>query len=297
MAQTTPHRIIDSQFSGPSFDWEPLHGSRVDGSGISAVELPGGASEFSHVGIRHCIDLHGDMSPGRMSLDNSKPIRHVLEKNSVGFIPAGCEFRSDMVNLRSSFLIFVDPALLEEIGAEHKSQRRGTPAPLFWRHDPTIAELGHRKIARTLSLLAEEDDDCKRLAIETWSLAICARFLEIDVDRGARPTTASRHNDRIFRAIDYIETNLAASLRLSDIAAAASMAPYHFLRAFKDTTGTTPHQLVLRRRIETACSLLETTQAPVSEIALRSGFASQSHLTTTMRRSIGQTPWRYRELL
>jgi AraC family transcriptional regulator len=78
------------------------------------------------------------------------------------------------------------------------------------------------------------------------------------------------------------------------LAQQTGFSPYHFARLFRQTTGESPHQFVLRLRIERAQQLLEKMDVPLSHIALESGFTDQSHLTQAFKRHLGQTPHAYR---
>lgn len=94
--------------------------------------------------------------------------------------------------------------------------------------------------------------------------------------------------------LDVIQHRLDGDLALDDLAAAAGVSRYHFLRLFKNTFGVTPHHFVLDRRIEAAARLLEHTGLPLAEVAAQTGFSSQSHLGSAMQRSLGCTPAQWR---
>jgi len=96
------------------------------------------------------------------------------------------------------------------------------------------------------------------------------------------------------RATEYIEENLAEDLSLAAVAGAANLSPYHFARLFKASTGFSPHQYVIRRRVERARLLLATTDRPLAFIAQEVGFASGSHLARHFRRLLGVPPSDYR---
>ena len=100
---------------------------------------------------------------------------------------------------------------------------------------------------------------------------------------------------RLRRVAEHVQANLAGELRLAELSAVIHMSPYHFARLFKKSTGVSPRQFVIRRRIEAATILLVLAdrQAPIGEVARAVGFRSQSHFTTTFRRVTGVTPGNY----
>ena len=99
---------------------------------------------------------------------------------------------------------------------------------------------------------------------------------------------------RLRRVTQYIEDNLHRGLRLAELSAHVHMSPYHFARLFKRSTGTPPHQFVLRRRIDRATTLLTTGELSIGEVARLVGFQTTSHFTTVFRRITGATPSAYR---
>jgi AraC family transcriptional regulator len=88
----------------------------------------------------------------------------------------------------------------------------------------------------------------------------------------------------------HIEEHLAEDLSLAELAAVAALSPYHFARLFKASTGITPYQYVIRRRIERAKLLLSTTTWFLSAIAPAVGFAHESHLALHFKRLTGILP-------
>ena len=81
-----------------------------------------------------------------------------------------------------------------------------------------------------------------------------------------------------------------------ELAQVACLSPSHFHAQFKDSVGFTPHQYLLKARLDRAARLLRETPLPLVRIAEECGFSSQSALTTAMRRYLGLTPKRLRSL-
>jgi AraC family transcriptional regulator len=93
---------------------------------------------------------------------------------------------------------------------------------------------------------------------------------------------------------DYIWSNFHRPLRIGELAKLVQMDLFAFQRAFKQSFDMPPHRYILGVRIEHAMSLIRTTPLALVEIALASGFSSQSHMTTLFRRVTGHSPGDYR---
>ena len=96
------------------------------------------------------------------------------------------------------------------------------------------------------------------------------------------------------RVREFIEAHLAENVSVQTLATIAGLSMYHFARAFKQSEGATPHDYLLQRRVRRAQELLAATDLSLSEIALASGFADQSHCARRFRQHVGVTPGRYR---
>ncbi|MEJ0037876.1 MAG: helix-turn-helix transcriptional regulator [Gammaproteobacteria bacterium] len=96
------------------------------------------------------------------------------------------------------------------------------------------------------------------------------------------------------RVHEHIDSNLDGTLNLGTLAAVARLSPSHFSRCFRNTTGITPHAYVMQQRLQRARLLIASTSLCLTEIALRTGFADQSHLTRRFNRRMGSTPGAFR---
>jgi AraC-like DNA-binding protein len=95
------------------------------------------------------------------------------------------------------------------------------------------------------------------------------------------------------RAKDLIDRDYARELEVGTIAREAHASPAHFSRSFKKAFGETPHQYLLRRRIERAKELLRSTGLSVTEVSLEVGFRSLGSFSTAFRGLVGESPSEY----
>jgi AraC family transcriptional regulator len=88
---------------------------------------------------------------------------------------------------------------------------------------------------------------------------------------------------------------LNEELSLKKLANHLNLSSDHFLKMFKQSTGSPPHQYVIEHRLKRAKELLKDTQLSVADIALRVGYKTPSHFTSQFRKLTGTTPKAYRK--
>lgn len=98
------------------------------------------------------------------------------------------------------------------------------------------------------------------------------------------------------RTKEYIEVHLHQNISLIELAAQCQLSVSWFGRAFKHSTGMTPHRWLLTRRIARARALLQDSPDTITDIAHRCGFADHSHFTREFRRFEGMTPAAWRQV-
>ena len=99
---------------------------------------------------------------------------------------------------------------------------------------------------------------------------------------------------RLERVEEYVRAHLSEDVRLEDLAEQAGMSQHHFCRQFKKSTGTSPYQYVIERRVEEGKRLLEETDQLVAQVAFAVGYDSQSRFTQQFKKRVGTTPGAYR---
>jgi AraC family transcriptional regulator len=105
---------------------------------------------------------------------------------------------------------------------------------------------------------------------------------------GLSPRTARR-------ICEYIDGHIGQHISIKTLARIADLSVCYFVRAFKQSMGITPHEYLMRQRVELAMSLLSGTDMPLSEIAVAAGFVDQSHCSRRFRQRVGMSPRDYRQ--
>lgn len=148
----------------------------------------------------------------------------------------------------------------------------------------------------------DEDPTAARRCLErlSWLLAEgapeCGEAMLLP-ERGERPEGAARGGLagwQLRRVTAHVDAHLQGPIFTSTLAQVAQLSTGHFCRAFKASTGETPHGYVVRQRIRRAQLLMRDTQDTLSQIAFACGLSDQAHLTRLFRRWVGTTPLAWR---
>ena len=109
-----------------------------------------------------------------------------------------------------------------------------------------------------------------------------------------RPRRACVDERRISAVLRHIEAQVDEPLSIAELAHAAAMSPYHFLRTFRALVGMTPHQFILHARMKRAAVSLRRTHENISAIAFAAGFGDLSTFNRRFHRIFGLSPSAYR---
>jgi AraC family transcriptional regulator len=114
-------------------------------------------------------------------------------------------------------------------------------------------------------------------------------------DRPVRVSRGGLGPARLRRITDLVHARLEDELGLYELAQSVGLSTAHFARMFRKSTGETPHQFVLRRRLERAKAMLRAPDARILDVAVACGFKTQQHFAQVFRDVCGVSPTRYRQ--
>ncbi|MFA1671917.1 helix-turn-helix domain-containing protein [Rhizobium mongolense] len=161
--------------------------------------------------------------------------------------------------------------------------------PTVGQDDPVM-----RQLAGAASAAFAHRHQGSGLLLDAILDAVCANVLG---RYGASKSRASVRSHGLApwqerRAKELMDEHLDVSM--SKLAEECGLSVAHFGRAFKNSTGTAPHQWQLGRRMKRAQALLTGSSLSIAEVALECGFSSQSHFATAFRENIGVSPGHWR---
>ena len=111
-----------------------------------------------------------------------------------------------------------------------------------------------------------------------------------------QPVVGGLSPKRLLRAMERLRSDSDADVSLDALASDAGLSRFHFCRAFKESTGLSPHAWLRQHRLEQAMNMLRDTDATIASVAAELGYTSQTAFAAAFRRSTGETPgdWRRR---
>ncbi|WP_405453384.1 helix-turn-helix domain-containing protein [Streptomyces erythrochromogenes] len=215
--------------------------------------------------------------------------------------PAGHVSRPRWHDEVGLLLLSLDPQWLDAQARESGARPHGTLelAPDFHFTDPLLTLLVQRLAAEY-----EAPGPVNSLYAESLVQAAAAILLRrntaghgrgLGPGLGPDPRGSGLPARRMAELRDYIHVHLGRRITLDELSAVAGVSSAHLNRLFRASLGESPHQYVLRQRVERAQNALLHSDDSIADIAVAHGFADQSHLTRVLRRATGLTPGVLRE--
>ncbi len=188
--------------------------------------------------------------------------------------------------------LLFDPALFESVAA--LAGGRGRPTQFRLAMLPPLAAAS----AWVHRLLAALRGAASGAAPDEIALELAARVMAAHEDSaGAKPrrcVPSNRHARLASEALAFLDDRSSGPIGLGDVARAVGLSPFHFLRVFRACFGITPHQYLLRRRLDRAAARLLDGDESVTEIAYAVGFGDLANFIRSFRAAVGCSPRAFR---
>lgn len=268
-----------SGLSSYGMDWH--------GVGLEQVQLPAGWETPEHTPQQHVIVVHLIQEMGLERQLGDRRQQENIVPGDVMLLPANVNHSTTSRQPGDALLLTLAPETLSHNLQELVDPSQLELIPHFAQPDPLIYQVG-----RAIKNELETYGSYSRLFAESAALMLSVHLLR---QYSTQSPNIQYYSDGLSRrelsqVIDYINNYLDQDLSLTTLANLVGMSPPYFSSLFKRVTGLTPHQYVIRCRVERARQLLLTTRLSVTEIARRVGFAHQSHLSRHFKRHFGVTP-------
>jgi AraC family transcriptional regulator len=216
------------------------------------------------------------------------------DPGTINLTPPGVEGTWEASASSRAAVVVIRPEFLSRAIEEHwgADSRKVEIKKQFLIRDPVI-----EAITLNLAREAAGGSPAGRLYAESGSefLAHHLIYRYSSLSRAPPRSVGGLSSRRLRLVLEYVEDTLGQPIKLRELAALAGISARHFERAFRQSTGSSPHAYVMERRLHMARDLLvNQTELPIEQIALRLGFSSSSHFSSAFRRT-GLTPTEFRK--
>ncbi|MEP6569487.1 MAG: AraC family transcriptional regulator [Acidobacteriota bacterium] len=245
----------------------------------------------------HCHSEHVVMisltegAKGEIRTASGSRISGTQHIGNVYVLPSGLAHTARLDTPSEHLAVYLDPSTVRRAASETRMSGNFEVVERCTSSDGVINSIGK-------ALLGELDSEglSGRLYAESLANVLAVHLLRHYTAGGADPQRSSGglSAQKLKQVMAFVAENYSNDVRLSELANVAGMSSFHFAREFKRTTGTTPHQYLIKFRVERAKTLLAEAELPLTEVGLQSGFSHQSHFTRLFRRLTGTTPLSYR---
>lgn len=242
-----------------------------------------------------CIETTQRPCDARKWMDRQFQQRPIIH-GDVFLLPEQVQFRERFEGAIDYILLYLEADWVATVAQDLLDPARVEILPHFPQPDPFIYQTG-----LLLKSAIEVKGRLNQLYAETLALALATHLLqhyagEKTSQKLLLPAQSYRQPaSKLTDTIEYMQSHCDQNLSLSELAGQAQMSLHYFARCFKQATGLSPHQYLIRCRIERAKVLLRQNELPIGEIAQRAGFVDQSHLSRHFRQQTGLTPRQWRQ--
>jgi AraC family transcriptional regulator len=157
---------------------------------------------------------------------------------------------------------------------------------------PTLRQIVQRLKAEMAAWNGSRTGLARKASLRTLA---CAAILEAAREVARR--AVGRPNPIVVAAVEYLRAHFDQPLQVAALSKHLGFSRARVFDLFTAETGLTPHNYLVRLRLEKATELLRNTRQSITEVALATGFASGQHLSRVFRRYRGETPGQCREFI
>jgi AraC family transcriptional regulator len=208
-------------------------------------------------------------------------VRQHAPAQSLAICPAGIDCAADAEDSVDALLVSVDPGQLSLAAAEDLA--------LDVCLTERLSGFDHALLDLARNLARESADGYPNGALFWNEIAsdFIAGLVARHTSERERRVRGTLGKDVLKRLRDYVVAHIDEPIEVAALANIAGRSPFHFSRVFVRSVGITPHRYVVHLRLQRAIELVRNGRCHLAEIAARTGFADQSHLSRWVRRVHG----------
>lgn len=273
--KTSPLRVAFESANGAIAHWKhgPLHDVVEPMADHVIMTFPAGSQQFERRTGNSVVT--GTARPGCVTI-----------------IPAGSTSRWDIHQPLTVIQLYLPQRTLQRVASEADVAMPGNLLERSGHHDQITSRL-LLSAADTLEGNVSLDALFRQQLTDLLATRLLTAHAGAPTTLG--PIVGGLSPNVLRRAIERLRSGIDADVSLATLASDACLSRFHFCRAFKESTGLSPHAWLRQHRLEQAMNMLRDTDASVVSVAAELGYASQTAFAAAFRKLTNETPSNWRK--
>ncbi len=240
-----------------------------------------------HYHEQHMISICLGQQPNYLQIGMDESLQDVKwHPGDIFIVPAYVNHSLAWGHNSEFMMLCIEPDLFTQSLNEIVDQKFVDLIPHFVKSDPLVCQLG-----LALKVDLEIGSSSSRLYTDAISNALLMHLFQFySVHNNKLEHFGKLTKIQLELVVNYIHEYLDRDISLSELAAIVQMSSRHFSRLFKQSTGLSPYQYLIKCRVAKAKELLQQKDSSISQTAQAVGFANQSHLNRHFKHWVGVSP-------
>ena len=214
----------------------------------------------------------------------------LMEPNQIFFNPANVPFSRYTADHYEFILVLVEPEKM--ISAAPIASNSHTFTETYQIKDPNL-----EYIFKLLLSEIQAGNKNGKLFIENIVSILAFHFVKNyskEQSSGLVENVSGFTSKEIEKAFYYIDKNMSESVKIENLAEEFGISKFNFIKRFKSSTNVTPHQFIIRKKLERSKNLLKEGSLSLTDITYMLNFSDQSHFSNSFKKMYGMTPREFR---
>jgi AraC family transcriptional regulator len=240
-----------------------------------------------HYHTEHMISIHLDRQPNQLEIGMDESCQDInWQPGDIFIVPADVNHSLAWGHNAEFMMLCIEPDLFTQSLNEIVGSKPVDLIPHFCKSDVLIHQFG-----LALKTDLETGASGSRLYTDAISNALLMHLFQFySVHKHISEYSGKLTKTQLEQVANYIHEYLDRDISLAELAAIVQMGSRHFSRLFKQSTGLSPYQYLIKCRVDKAKELLQQKDSSIAQTAQAVGFANQSHLSRYFKRWIGVSP-------
>jgi len=232
-------------------------------------------------------DITWEISSG----DNLKQV--LMEPNQIFFNPANVPISRYTADYYEFILVLIEPEKL--ISSASIIPNNYTFTEIYHIKDPNL-----EYIFKLLLSEIQAGNQNGKLFIENIVSILALHFVKNyskEQSSGLVENVSGFTNMEIEKVVYYIDKNMSENIKIENLAEEFGISKFNFNKRFKSSTNVTPHQFIIKKKLDRSKNLLKENSLSLSDITYMLNFSDQSHFSNSFKKMYEMTPREFRKTI